>query len=51
MFSKLTEISYKGKLLYANYGFDVQFFEKFAVHKFLGQISSQYLLFSIFTEI
>ena len=38
MFSKWIEIWYKGTLLYADYGFDVQFFEVFAVHKFWGRI-------------
>ena len=50
MLSKLTEIWYKDALLYADYGFEVYFFEVFSVHKFLGQISFQNLLFSIFAE-
>ena len=50
IFSKLTEIWCKGTFLYADYGFGVKFFKIFAVYKFLGQISSQNLLLSIFTE-
>ena len=51
MFSILIENRYKGTLLYADYGFDVSFFDICAVHKFLGKISSRNLLFSIITEI
>ena len=36
MFSNLTEILFKGTLLYADYEFDAQFFELFAINKFLG---------------
>ena len=35
MFSKSTEVWFKGALLYADYEFDAQFFELFAIHKFL----------------
>ena len=36
MFSNLTEILFKGTLLYADYEFDAQFFELFAINKFGG---------------
>ena len=36
MFSNLTEILFKGTLLYADYEFDAQFFELLAINKFLG---------------
>ena len=36
MFSNLTEILFKGTLLYADYEFDAQFFELFAINKFFG---------------
>ena len=46
----MCEIWFKGTMLYAVYSLDVWFFEVFAIHKCLGKISSQNLLFSKFTE-
>ena len=47
----MTEILYRGSLLYAYYDVNVYFFQIFCKSYFFGQIWSQNLKFSTLTEI